>query len=74
MANIAPQGAAHTLHVPETNDADTEVWFTIHGALVNLDRTGTIESVSDAHTVLAYYRHICATRHEMPDPPVIVIG
>jgi hypothetical protein len=69
-----PAGSVHTLHVPETNTRDTEVWFTIHGALLNLDATGAIESVSDAHAVLDYYRHICASRHGMPDPPVIVVG
>jgi quercetin dioxygenase-like cupin family protein len=69
-----PAGSVHTLHVPETNTADTEVWFTIYGANLNLDAAGNVESVTDAHNVLAYYRHVCATRHGMPDPPVIVIG
>ena len=69
-----PAGSVHTLHVPGTNPVDTEVWFTIHGALLNMDGTGNIDSVSDAHGVLSYYRHVCATRHGMADPPVIVIG
>ena len=69
-----PAGSVHTLHVPETNAEVTDVWFTIYGALLNMDAAGTIESVSDAHSVLSYYRHACATRHDMPGPPVIVIG
>ena len=69
-----PASSVHTLHVPETNDDATEVWFTIHGALLNLDSDGAIDSVTDAHAVLSYYRHVCATHHGMPDPPVIVIG
>ena len=69
-----PAGSVHTLHVPDTNTEDTEVWFTIHGANLNLDAAGNVESVTDAHNVLAYYRHICATRHDLADPPVIVIG
>jgi 2,4'-dihydroxyacetophenone dioxygenase len=69
-----PAGSVHTLHVPEANREDTEVWFTIYGANLNLDDTGQVESVVDAHAVLSYYRHVCATRHNLPDPPVIVIG
>ena len=69
-----PAGSVHTLHVPPTNTGDTEVWFAIHGALLNLDASGAIESVSDAHNVLSFYRHACKTKHDMPDPPVIVVG
>jgi 2,4'-dihydroxyacetophenone dioxygenase len=69
-----PAGSVHTLHVPETNPDETDVWFTIYGANLNLDDAGRVESVADAGAVLSYYRHICATRHGMPDPPGIVIG
>ena len=69
-----PAGSVHTLHVPATNTEDTEVWFTIYGANLNLDDKGNVESVTDAHAVLSYYRHVCAKKHNMPEPPVIVTG
>src|SRR5262249_36312684 len=58
-----PAGSVHTLHVPPTNAQDTEVWFTIHGALLNMEGDGTIVSVADAHSVLSYYRYACAKHH-----------
>ena len=36
-----PAGSVHTLHVPETNDGDTDAWFVIHGANLNLTPEGT---------------------------------
>ena len=51
-----PANSVHTLHVPEDNDGDTDVAFTIEGALLNLDEDGSVESVSDgANTLEAYY-------------------
>lgn len=69
-----PADSVHTLHVPETNDVETDVWFTIHGANLNLDAGDRIELVINAHTILAYYRMICAQDHGLDDPPVIVVG
>jgi quercetin dioxygenase-like cupin family protein len=69
-----PAGSIHTLHVPADNTETTDVWFTIYGANLNLDDAGNVTSVTDAHGVLAYYRHVCATELGLPDPPVIVIG
>ncbi len=41
-----PAGSVHTLHVPEDNDGVTDVWFTIHGANLNLDTRATSSSSS----------------------------
>ena len=68
-----PAGSVHTLHVPEDNDDLTDVWFTIHGANLNLDANGQVELVIDAHMILPFYRELCAQQHGMPDPPVVVI-
>jgi len=69
-----PAGSVHTLHVPADNDGDTDVWFVIHGANLNLDDDGDVEVVIDAATVLAGYRKLCASEHGVSDPPVVVIG
>jgi quercetin dioxygenase-like cupin family protein len=68
-----PAGSVHTLHVPEDNTEVTDVWFTIHGANLNLDANGNVELVIDAHTILPFYREVCAQQHGIPDPPVVVI-
>ncbi|MGH9016387.1 MAG: 2,4'-dihydroxyacetophenone dioxygenase family protein [Acidimicrobiales bacterium] len=69
-----PAGSVHTLHVPAGNDGDTDVWFAIHGANLNLDPDGRVEVVIDAASVLAGYRKLCASEHAVSDPPVVVIG
>ena len=51
----------------------TDVWFTIHGANLNLGADGQVEMVIDAQTILAVYRLMCAEQHGMEDPPVIVV-
>lgn len=68
-----PAGSVHTLHVPEANDGATDVWFTIHGANLNLDVDGNVEMVIDAHLILPFYRALCAEQHGVDDPPVVVI-
>ncbi len=68
-----PAGSTHTLHVPATNDGPTDVWFTIHGANLNLDENGQVEMVIDAHAILEFYRALCADQHGMADPPVVVV-
>ena len=68
-----PANSVHTLHVLDDNDAMTDVWFTIHGANLNLDAAGNVEYVIDAATVLAFYRAACADQHGMADPPVVVV-
>lgn len=69
-----PAGSVHTLHVPASNDGVTDVFFIIHGANLNLDASGAVESVTDAHSVLASYRALCAEQHGLADPPVVVLG
>jgi quercetin dioxygenase-like cupin family protein len=68
-----PAGSVHTLHVPAGNDEVTDVWFTIHGANLNLDADGNVELVIDAHGILPFYRMMCASEHGVEDPPVVVI-
>lgn len=68
-----PAGSIHTLTVPATNDEITDVWFTIHGANLNLDEDGRVELVIDAHLVLRVYRKLCEAQHGLSDPPVYVI-
>ena len=68
-----PAGSVHTLHVPETNDGLTDVWFTIHGANLNLDAEGNVVSVLDAHLMLAYYTSQCREQFGR-EPRVVVIG
>ena len=69
-----PAGSVHTLVVPATNEGDTDVWFTIYGANLNLDADGNVELVIDAGAILAFYRALCADQHGVSDPPVIVSG
>jgi 2,4'-dihydroxyacetophenone dioxygenase len=68
-----PAGSVHTLHVPDDNDGDTDVWFTIHGANLNLDAEGNVELVIDAHGILPFYRMLCEAEHGITDPAVVVI-
>ena len=69
-----PAGSVHTLHVPAANNGVTDVWFTIHGANLNLDADGNVVFVIDAHGILALYRAMCEQQHGMSDPPVVVLG
>jgi hypothetical protein len=68
-----PAGSVHTLHVPDSNEGPTDVWFTIHGANLNLDAEGRVESVLDAHAILPFYRAMCQAQHGV-DPQVVVLG
>ena len=38
-----PAGSKHTLIVPDDNTEDTDIWFQIHGANLNLDADGNVE-------------------------------
>lgn len=69
-----PAGSVHTLHVPDSNDGVTDVWFTIYGANLNLDKDGNVELVVDAHSLLPFYRLMCKEQHGIEDPPVIVVN
>ena len=68
-----PAGSVHTLMVPEDQDEQTEVWFAIYGANVNIDEQGNVTSMVTAAFILDVYRQLCeAAGH--PDPNVIVMG
>ena len=63
-----PAGSIHTLHVPETNEEVTDVWFAIRGANLNLDEEGKVESVLDAAAAREIYLALCeAGGHGRPD-------
>lgn len=68
-----PAGSKHTLHVPDTNDGPTEVWFTIHGANINLEPDGSVGGILDAATIYKAYKALCAMQHGLSDPPVVVV-
>ena len=65
-----PAGSVHTLHFPATNKEITDVWFVLHGANLNLDAEGNVESVLDATAALAVYRAGCQSLG-LPEPHVI---
>lgn len=63
-----PAGSIHTLTVLEDNPGETDVWFAIYGANLNLDDDGNVEMVIDASTVLEFYLAMCeAEGHPRPD-------
>jgi 2,4'-dihydroxyacetophenone dioxygenase len=66
-----PAGSVHTLHFPETNTEVTDVSFVLHGANLNLDSEGNVESVLDASAALAVY---CAGCRDAGLPLPNVIG
>src|SRR4051795_3008177 len=65
-----PAGSVHTLHFPDTNAETTDVWFVLHGANLNLDAEGNVESVLDASAALEVYRAACRDSG-LPEPEVI---
>jgi len=63
-----PAGSIHTLTVLDDNPGDTDVWFAIYGANLNLDDDGNVEMVIDASTVLDFYLAMCeADGHPRPN-------
>tara|TARA_R110000823_G_scaffold130015_3_gene257809 strand:+ start:14375 stop:14821 length:447 start_codon:yes stop_codon:yes gene_type:complete len=63
-----PAGSVHTLQCIED---DTQVWFHMYGANINLDAGGNITSVVDGAMTLEFYLALCAEMG-VPNPPVIV--
>ena len=55
-----PAHSVHTLVVPEDNDGETDVWFAIHGANVNVDDDGQVTGVTDAQSILQAWNGLCA--------------
>ena len=68
-----PAGSVHTLVVPEDQDGETIVWFLIHGTNINIDASGNVISIADAHNVLAGYRLLCE-RSGLSADAVVVMG
>jgi 2,4'-dihydroxyacetophenone dioxygenase len=66
-----PAGSVHTLVVPETNTEPTDVFFAIHGANLNLDADGNVESVYDAGSIFQAYLFLCEAQG-LPRPPVVL--
>ena len=63
-----PAGSVHTL---ECIEDDTNVWFQIYGANLNLDADGNIESIIDAGGILEAY-YMLAEAEGFPRPNVLV--
>ena len=66
-----PAGSVHTLMVPHDNTEPTDVFFAIHGANLNLDADGNVESVYDAGSILQAYVLLCEAQG-LPRPPVVL--
>ena len=62
-----PAGSVHTLTCIEP---DTQVWFHMYGANLNLDADGNIESVTDGAGTLAAYYLLCEAQG-LPRPNVL---
>jgi 2,4'-dihydroxyacetophenone dioxygenase len=62
-----PAGSTHTL---ECIEDDTNVWFQMYGANLNLDPEGNIESVFDGPGTLAAYYALCEAAG-LPRPNVL---
>jgi 2,4'-dihydroxyacetophenone dioxygenase len=62
-----PAGSVHTL---ECLEDDTNVWFQMYGANLNLDADGNIESVFDGPGTLAAYYALCEAAG-LPKPKVL---
>jgi quercetin dioxygenase-like cupin family protein len=66
-----PAGSVHTLTVPADQDGETDVWFAIYGANLNLGADGNVETVLDAETVYGLYLAGCRAQG-IPSPAVIL--
>ena len=54
-----PAGSIHTLTVPDDVEEQTDVWFAIRGANLNLDDDGNVTSVIDAGLMADFYLGMC---------------
>jgi quercetin dioxygenase-like cupin family protein len=63
-----PAGSVHTLQCVED---DTQVWFQMYGANINLDAEGNITSVVDGLLTLEFYYAMC-DEQGLPRPGVLV--
>jgi len=67
-----PAGSIHTLTVLEDNTEETDVWFAIYGANLNLNAEGGVDMVIDASLILEVYLAMCEAEG-YAKPPVIGI-
>ncbi len=65
-----PAGSIHTLIALPENTEDTDVWFQIYGANLNLNPDGSIESVVDAQLISDAYFALCEMQG-LPRPNVV---
>lgn len=65
-----PAGSIHTLHALAGTNGPTDVFFAIHGANLNLDENGKVESILDAGVILDLYLKECE-KTGLPRPNVI---
>ncbi|HCU90259.1 MAG TPA: cupin [Gammaproteobacteria bacterium] len=65
-----PAGSIHTLHALSENEDQTDVFFAIYGANLNLDEDGNISSILDAGGILKLYYRECE-KAKLPRPNVI---
>jgi quercetin dioxygenase-like cupin family protein len=63
-----PAGSIHTLECVEDQ---TQVWFHMYGANLNLDDEGNVDSVTDGASALAAYYALCEAQG-LPRPNVLV--
>ena len=54
-----PAGSIHTLTVPDDVEDQTDVWFAIRGANLNLDDDDNVTSVIDAGVIAEFYVAMC---------------
>lgn len=69
-----PAHSVHTLLVPESNTEETEVWFAIYGANVNIDEQGEVVGMVDAQRILQAYREGCAAMGASAERTIVVGG
>jgi quercetin dioxygenase-like cupin family protein len=62
---------ANSVHTLQSVEDDTNVWFHMYGANLNLDADGNVESVTDGATALAGYYALCEAAG-IPRPSVLV--
>jgi quercetin dioxygenase-like cupin family protein len=67
-----PIDSVHTLHVLDSNEGLTDVWFAIRGSILDLDEKDQVVYRFDAKTALDYYNEMCA-KHGHGKPNVIIV-
>ena len=59
------------MHTLQCIEDDTQVWFQMYGANINLDAQGNITMVVDGADTLAFYLAVCEEQG-LPRPNVLV--